>query len=183
MAKLKDATVNIIFDLQRQLLDRIDEATGTEAVIFEQFGETEETMPELEQLQNIRERATSSYSRLYTLLLRVYEFQPLATSAILKLLASAIEQAEATNDAAKASVQDTKRNMEFVMNQPRIPDPETRRRSVEKLREVCRQYDALNLLLDEAIAQVEADIRNSPLNAYRLGKIKSVKPESDKVDA
>ena len=28
----------------------------------------------------------------------------------------------------------------------------TRRRSVEKLREVCRQYDALNLLLDEAIA-------------------------------
>lgn len=37
-------------------------------------------------------------------------------------------------------------------NQPRIPDPETRRRSVEKLREVCRQYDALNLLLDEAIA-------------------------------
>lgn len=37
-------------------------------------------------------------------------------------------------------------------NQPRIPDPETRRQSVEKLREVCRQYDALNLLLDEAIA-------------------------------
>lgn len=63
------------------------------------------------------------------------------------------------------------------MNQPRIPDPETRKRSVEKLRE-CRQFDALNLLLDEAIAQVEADIRNSPLNAYRLGKIKSVKPES-----
>ena len=55
-------------------------------------------------------------------------------------------------------------------NQPRIPDPETRKRSVERLREVCRQFDALNLLLDEAIAQVEADIRNSPLTAYRLGK-------------
>lgn len=64
------------------------------------------------------------------------------------------------------------------MNQPRIPDPETRKRSVENMREVCRQYDVLNLMLDEAIAQVEADIRNSPLNAYRLGKIKSVKPES-----
>lgn len=37
-------------------------------------------------------------------------------------------------------------------NQRRIPDPETRKRSVEKLREVCRQYDALNALLDEAIA-------------------------------
>lgn len=69
------------------------------------------------------------------------------------------------------------------MNQSRIPAPETRKRSVEKLREVCRQYDALNLLLDEAIALAEADIRNSPLNAYRLGKIKSVKPESNKVDA
>ena len=54
------------------------------------------------------------------------------------------------------------------MKQPRIPDPETRRRSIENMREVCRQFDALNLLLDEAIALLEADIRNSPLNAYRL---------------
>ena len=38
------------------------------------------------------------------------------------------------------------------------------------MRKVCRQFDALNLLLDEAIAQAEADIRNSPLNAYRSGK-------------
>lgn len=55
-------------------------------------------------------------------------------------------------------------------NQPRIPDPEIILRHVSKMREVCRQFDALNLLLDEAIAQVEADIRNSPLTAYRLGK-------------
>lgn len=110
MAKLPEATITIIFDLQKQLLDRIDEATATEAIVFEQFGETEETMPELEQLQNIRERARSSSSRLYTLMLRVYESQPLATSAILKLLANSIEQAEATNAVAKASVQDTRRN-------------------------------------------------------------------------
>ncbi|WP_009634396.1 hypothetical protein [Synechocystis sp. PCC 7509] len=110
MAKLTESIIKIIFDLQRQLLDRIDEATATEAVIFEQFGENEETTPELEQLQKVRERATSSYSRLYTLLLRVYESQPLATSAILKLLETSIEQAEATNAAAQASVQDTKRN-------------------------------------------------------------------------
>ena len=65
-------------------------------------------------------------------------------------------------------------------NQPQIPDLETRRRSVEKLREVCRQYDALNLLLDEAIASAEADIRNSPLTAYRLGKAKKVVSEGVK---
>lgn len=69
------------------------------------------------------------------------------------------------------------------MNQPRIPDPETRRRSVEKMREVCRQYDALNLLLDEAIFLAEADIRNSPLNVYRLEKAKlGAVSESSKVD-
>ena len=56
------------------------------------------------------------------------------------------------------------------MNSPKQPDPETIKRHVAKLREVCRQYDALNMLLDEAIAQAEADIRNSPLTAYRLGK-------------
>ena len=61
-----------------------------------------------------------------------------------------------------------------MTDQPRIPDPETVKRHVEKLREVCRQYDILNLLLDEAIAQAEADIRNSPLTAYRLGKAKRV---------
>ena len=110
MAKLKDSTVKIIFDLLRQLLERIDEATATEVIIFKQFGENEETIPELEQLQTVRERATTSYSRLHTLLLRVYEAQPLATSAILKLLENSVEQAEATNAAAKASVQDTKRN-------------------------------------------------------------------------
>ncbi len=69
------------------------------------------------------------------------------------------------------------------MNQPRIPDPETRRRSIEKMREVCRQFDALNLLLDEAIALLEADIRNSPLNVYRLKKAKlGAVSESSKLD-
>ncbi len=41
MAKLPDATVTIIFDLQRQLLKRIDEATATEAIVFGRFGENE----------------------------------------------------------------------------------------------------------------------------------------------
>lgn len=41
MAKLKDSTVKIIFDLQRQLLERIDQATATEAIVFERFGENE----------------------------------------------------------------------------------------------------------------------------------------------
>lgn len=99
MAKLPNETLTIVFKLQRRLLERIDEATATEVAIFEQFGETEETIPELEQLQNVRERATSSYSRLYTLVLRIAEAQPRATSATLNLLEQSIEQAQATDAA------------------------------------------------------------------------------------
>lgn len=62
-------------------------------------------------------------------------------------------------------------------NKPRIPAPETIKRHVAQLREVCRQYDALNLLLDEAMASAEAEIRNSPLTAYRLGMAKRVPSE------
>lgn len=57
-------------------------------------------------------------------------------------------------------------------SQVKQPDSEMIKRHVVKLREVCCQFDALNLLLDDAIAQAEADIRNSSLTAYRLGKMK-----------
>ena len=42
--------------------------------------------------------------------------------------------------------------------QCRIPDPETRARSVANLREACRQLDLLNMKLDEAIALADADL-------------------------
>lgn len=111
MAKLPEETITTIFNLQRRLLERIDQATATEATIFEQFGEAEEILVELEQLQNVRERATSSYSRLYTLLLRVAEAQPTATSATLSLLARSIKQAEATDAASDVTIQEIKRDL------------------------------------------------------------------------
>ncbi len=59
-----------------------------------------------------------------------------------------------------------------MSNQPKIPDAETRARSVAKLRDLVKRWDALILDLDELNARLEADIRNSPLTAYRLGKAK-----------
>ncbi len=64
-----------------------------------------------------------------------------------------------------------------MTTQPQLPDPDKVKQNITKMREVCRQFDNLNLALDELIAQVEADIRKSPLTAYRLGKTKSV-PQS-----
>lgn len=68
-------------------------------------------------------------------------------------------------------------------NQTKQPDPEMIKRHVAKLREVVRQYDALNILLDKAIAQAEEDICNSPLTAYRLGKAKSIATQENISDS
>ena len=53
------------------------------------------------------------------------------------------------------------------MNNNRIPDLETRKKSVSRLREVCLMLEALNMTLDEAIASSEADIRNNKINRRR----------------
>ena len=68
-----------------------------------------------------------------------------------------------------------------MRQKPSLPNPEKVQQTVTKMREVCRQFDNLNLALDELIAQVELDIRNSPLTAYRLGK-KSHREKSIETD-
>jgi len=94
MAKLPDEILTTIFTLQRQLASGIEEASAAEWALLS-MGETEATIPELEELQNARERLTAPYSRLHTLLLRILESQPLVSPAILNLLVKTIEQARA----------------------------------------------------------------------------------------
>jgi hypothetical protein len=53
------------------------------------------------------------------------------------------------------------------MNNRKIPDLETRNRSVSRLKEACLMLDALNMTLDEAISIFEADIRNNSINRRR----------------
>lgn len=110
MAKLPQETLTTIFNLQRQFVEMIDQATAAESTLLEYFGETQETIPELDQLQNVKQRLSDPYSRLSTLLLRIAESQPMAPVAMLQLLSQTIEQGQAALDAAIASVQETKRN-------------------------------------------------------------------------
>ena len=49
-----------------------------------------------------------------------------------------------------------------MSKEKKIPDAETRAKSVARLREVCLMFEALNMTLDEAISSVEASIRNHP---------------------
>ena len=108
MAKLSDEILTNIFTLQRELAEGIEEASATEWALLLQYGETQATMSELDELQNAREKLTVRYSRLNTLLLRILEIQPVAPADMLESLARTIELGQAARDAAAASIQEVK---------------------------------------------------------------------------
>ncbi len=110
MAKLPDPVISNIFIIQRRIIEWLDSTTATEFRLFERMGETAETLPELEELQNIKEKLRSKYSRLYNLLLRIAESQPIASEDMLVLLYRSIESTEASIDASIASLQEIQRN-------------------------------------------------------------------------
>ena len=93
MVKLSDQTLTTIFYLQRRLVELIDEAKAVEFAIFEQFGENEVALPELDQMQ-----------------IGIAEYQPVALDAMLNLLAQTIQQTEALISAVEASISETKEN-------------------------------------------------------------------------
>lgn len=110
MANLPDETLTTIFNLQRRLFQIIDRAKAAELNLVRQYGETEETLAELEQIDNAQERARTSYTRLGRLLLLVAEYQPTANAATMNLLEQSIEIAQATVAATQATIEETKRN-------------------------------------------------------------------------
>lgn len=114
MAQLPEETITTVFNSQRRLLAILNQATATDFLILEQYGETEATLIDLEQLQNVKERADTYYLRFYRLLRQIAESQPLATSAMLDLLARSIEEAEATVVALAASIQEIKQDWNIL---------------------------------------------------------------------
>lgn len=113
MAKIPDQTLDIIFQLQRSLITEMNEA-AIETIIYERFGETEITLPILEQLQNIRERLMNPYSRICALLPRIANYQPAAPVDVLNLLYRTIDQAQGAKDASVASLQEVKRDFNLL---------------------------------------------------------------------
>lgn len=64
-----------------------------------------------------------------------------------------------------------------MTEKPKLPDQAAIDRSVVRLRETCRQLEALTIFMDDAIAQIEAENRKSPLYVYRLERAKKLLPE------
>lgn len=110
MALIPEDITTTVLELQRRLLVIIHQATATGFTIFQNYGETETTVIALEDLDNIREKAYTYYSRFNTLLGRIAESQPIADRAILELLNRSIAEAQAIIDAAEASIREEKRN-------------------------------------------------------------------------
>lgn len=110
MADLPEETLRTIANLLPRLFKVINLALQAEFKLMERYGETEETIEELDELKNAAERVRIYYNRLYGLTLQVAESQPVANSATINLLYQSIEQAEATADAGEASVQEIKRS-------------------------------------------------------------------------
>ncbi len=113
MAKLPEEILTRVFTIQRQLLERINEATEIEYQLLEEFGETEETLIYFEQVQNSRERADSYYLRLFTALRQIYPAQPVASRDSLEILARFIGEAQASVDAVGATLAEIKRDFDL----------------------------------------------------------------------
>jgi hypothetical protein len=109
VAKLPYSLLTNIFTLQRCFIEGINATTATEFMLLDRWGETQETLRELEELQNIKERLLSPYS----LLLRAAESQPVAANDVLNLLYRSIESTEATLDASTVSLQEIQRDWSY----------------------------------------------------------------------
>lgn len=71
-------------------------------------------MPELEELQNAKERLIALYSQLHTLVLRIVGAQPIVSAAMLVLLDKAMKQARVAADVSQANVQHVNRNWNLL---------------------------------------------------------------------
>lgn len=110
MAKLSEELLNIIFTLHRQLAEQIEIASAIEWQLLEKYGETEETITELNELYSVREKLTERFTGLNNILLRILEIQPVAPKAILDSLMQTIARTQATLDAADASIKEVEKN-------------------------------------------------------------------------
>lgn len=107
MAKLRLETAQTIWDLQRQLLEIIDIAKTLELTLFEAFGETDRTIPYLDELQSIAQQGTERFTRFSTLQIRIANTQPPIPQDLLQIVDKSIESTQQKIPALTRSNQET----------------------------------------------------------------------------
>jgi hypothetical protein len=106
MGKLNPETAQTIWDFQKQLLEIIHTARTLELSLFESFGETDQSIIYLDELQSIAEQATDRFSRLSVLQSRIANAQPPVSSDIIELVNRTIENTEQKIPALERSIQE-----------------------------------------------------------------------------
>jgi hypothetical protein len=76
MAKLPNDIYEKIWRLKRQLADEIENSRDAEFAILDRFGETENTIVYLDELQSVAEQATEKFSQFSSLQIRIFNIQP-----------------------------------------------------------------------------------------------------------
>lgn len=54
----------------------------------------------------------------------------------------------------------------------KIPDAQTRAKNIARWKEICLQFDELNMMLAQASAIAEAELQNSPLYIHRRERVR-----------
>lgn len=108
MAKIPREVTATINNLKHQALDIVEEASALESTLFEAFGETEATIPYLNEVKTVVDDAESSFSRLSTLQLQIAKAQPIAPGDILELMNRTIARTQARIPAWERSIQEVK---------------------------------------------------------------------------
>ena len=108
MAKILLEVTETLWNLKRQVLEMVEEATATEYTLFDAFGETAENLPFLDEMKNVAEEAVSSYSRLSNLHLQIVQAQPTASNNLLEFLQQSISRTQIRIFAWKRSIQEVK---------------------------------------------------------------------------
>lgn len=108
MAQLPSETTETIWTLLRQLLTLVEDAGAAEFTLFDRFGETENTLSNLEDLKNVAEEAASRSAQLFRIRLRIAEAQPTAPDDMLRLLYRAINENQLRIPALERSIEEIK---------------------------------------------------------------------------
>ncbi len=105
MAIIPEEISNRIWLNCQELINIIDTAKSAEYTLFNRHGEVENTINDLDTLQNIAE-ATNNYQRLTNVTLRTATIQPQAGAATISILAETISEIETRMAARLRSIEE-----------------------------------------------------------------------------
>lgn len=111
MAKIFAELLNTLIDLQKLLLESINEAKASKYILLERSGETIST---LDELTAIALQSANLYTQLSRLLIQVSQIQPAITSTMLEFLLERVSTVEKRVPALQQSIKEIKQNWSLL---------------------------------------------------------------------